>query len=201
MSDITVTYKAAHSNYSKAISLSLQTYYFVRYVCKSEKLIRFKPSPHFSAFFPPCCCSICCLQNPKPWALQPSPPSNWMMPSVSCGGRTSPPLLTRCPSSRTGMGMRDVPKGDLPTCMPLWKDSISTKSTRAFLLQASTLQGLLLLPLSRSMGWPARDGCPGCNGWAGCGLNMRCWFLSGSQGPSQELCCLARGSDARRNYM
>lgn len=81
----------------------------------------------FSVFFPPCCCSICYIQGTKPWALQPSPPSNWMMPSVSCGGHTLPPLLTHCPSSRTGTGTRDLAKEDLPICMPLWK-IVSQKS-------------------------------------------------------------------------
>ena len=144
--------------------------------------------PCFSAFFPPCCCSICYLQNTKLWALWPSPPSIWMMPSISCGRRMSPPLLMRCPSSRTGTGMGGVAEEALPTCMALWKGSIPTKSTWAFLLWASTLQALLFLPLCWSMGRPVRYGCPGCDGWAGCGLNVRCWFLSGSQGTSQELC-------------
>lgn len=159
MIDIIVSYKAAHSNYPKAISLSLQAYYSVRYVPKSKKFIGFKPLPCFSVFFPPCCCSICYLQDTKPWALQPSPPSNWMMPSVSCGGHTSPPLLTRCPSSRTGTGTRDVAKGDLPICMPLWK--YPKKVHMIFLTSGlyslgSTLPSAVLQPGMTSERWLPR---------------------------------------------
>lgn len=143
----------------------------------SVKNVLISKHPLISLLFSPSCCSICSLQSKKPWTLR-SPPLCWMMLSTTCGRRMLPPLLMRCPNSRTGMGMRKVAMGTfLPPCL------------FARIMPEQCLYEALGFP-SRGAGdiWQEMKHQHNRLWYAGrLWVYTICWFLSESQGLSQEL--------------
>lgn len=128
-----VTYKAAHSNYPKAISLSLQTYCSVRYVLKSKKFIGFKPLPFL------CLLSSLLLQYllyTGHKAVSPATFSSFKLDDALC-------LMWRAhvasiayalPKFQDRYGDKRLGQGGSSHLHASLEDSIPKKSTRSFVL-------------------------------------------------------------------